>query len=112
MCEFFGVGLFAKVKMWRQGVLEEVNQQVADKNKEGGALRVSSGDLKALRHHLDQSSREHESGTQCDEVFEVPPLPIALHDDRATKGVGGGCGQAEEQADKDGVHANREYTRG
>src|SRR5256885_16600944 len=110
MLEFFRVGLFAEVKVWRQRVLEEVDEEVADKNKEGCALRVSGRDLKALRHHLNESGREHESRTQRDEIFQVAPLPIALHDDRATKGISGGCGQAEEQADQDGGHANREYT--
>src|SRR3954462_4840643 len=68
--------------------------------------------LKALRHHFDDCRREHEPRTEGDEVFKVAALPVALHDHRAAKGVGSGSGQAEEQADEDGIHAEREYTSG
>src|SRR4051812_40534148 len=68
-------------------------------------------DFQALRHHLDDGRREHEPRTEGDEVFQVAPLPVALHDYSAAKSVGSGSSQAKEQADKDGIHAEREYTR-
>src|SRR4051812_32735017 len=67
-------------------------------------------DLQALGHHLDDRRREHEPRTERDEIFQVAPLPVALHDHGAAKSVGSGCRQAEEQADKDWIHAEREYT--
>ncbi len=46
MREFFRVGLLAEMEMRGEGVFEEVNQQVSDKNKERRALGMSGGDFR------------------------------------------------------------------
>jgi hypothetical protein len=104
MDEFVLVRFFAEMKVGRNGMLEKVNDQVAEQHQEG---RVSAAELEALGHDFDERRGEHESGAECDKVLEVSTLPISLNDDGAAKHVGAGSGQAEQDAREDRVHFAR-----
>ena len=93
--EFVVVRFFAEVKMRGNRVLEEVDDQIAEQNQQG---RSSSAQFETLRNHLHQGRGQHESRAQRDEVAKIAPLPMPLHDDRAAEDVGGGGGQAQENA--------------
>ena len=91
MDELVFVGFFAEMEVGRDGVLKEVNDQIAQKNKKS---RGASAQFEAFGNHLDQSCCQHESRAQRDKVAEVTPLPMPLHDDGAAEDIGRGGGQA------------------
>ena len=80
---FIGVRLFAVVEVRGDGVLEEVDQQVAGQHQQRALVRA--GKFKTLRHHLDQRRGQHEARAQGDEIAQIAPLPAFLHDDRAAE---------------------------
>ena len=100
MDELVVMCFFAEVKVRRDRMFEEVNDQIAQQHKK---CRGSSAQLKTFWNHLDQGRGQHESRAQRDKVAKVAPLPVPLHDDRAAEDIGGGGGEAEEDADCDGV---------
>ena len=51
MDEFITMCLLAKVKVGRDRVFEEVDDEIPEENEKGGRLATQ---LKTLRHHLDQ----------------------------------------------------------
>ena len=52
--ELLGVRLFSEVKVRRNRVLKEMDEQVSEQNEETGARAAQRN---ALRHHLDQRRR-------------------------------------------------------
>src|SRR5690349_6818861 len=89
--EFVVMRLFAEVEMRCDGVLEEMDNQIADENEKGSRL---SPQYQALRNHFDHGRGEHEAGAQRDKVAKIAALPVALHNNRTAEDVGGGGGQA------------------
>ena len=65
-------------------MLEEVNDQVAQQNQK---RRIPSAKFQAGGHDFHDGRRQHEPGAQCDEIFEITPLPVALDDDGAAENV-------------------------
>src|SRR5258708_5866863 len=98
------MGLFAEVKVRRDGMLEEVDDQIAQQNQKRGG---PSTQLEAFGNHLDESSGQHESRAQRDKVTQITPLPVPLDDDGAAKNIGGGSRQAKQDAGCDGMHLLR-----
>ena len=109
MNEFVLVCFFAEVEVGRDGVLEEMNDQVAEQDQEGC---VTSAEFEARGYNLDQRRGQHESSTQGNEVSEVAPLPVSLDDDGAAENVGAGGGEAEQDAREDRVHFAADDSRG
>ena len=105
---FVGVGLFAVVKVRRDGVLEEMNQQISAEHQQRSS---ASGELQAFGYHLDQSRGQHESRAQGDEVAKVVALPVLLHNHRAAKDVGRGGGETEQNAEDNGIHRRGQDSR-
>src|SRR5258708_38722698 len=101
MNEFILMSLFTEVKMGSNRVLEKMNDQIT---KQDEKRRAPAPQFQALRHHLNQGGRQHESRAQCDKVTKIPPFPMALHNDCAAKNIGGGGGQAEQNANENGAH--------
>src|SRR5258708_22861383 len=99
--ELILVRLFAEVEVGRDRMFEKVNDEVTKQNQEG---RAASAQFEALRNHLYQRRGQHESCTEGDEVSQVAPLPVALHNNRSPENVSRGGGQAEQDADEDRVH--------
>src|SRR6478752_4717992 len=95
------VRLLTKMKMWRDRVLEEMDDEIAKQNQQGGRF---SPYFQALRNHLDQRGAEHESRADRNEVAKVSPLPVALHNNGAAKDIGRSRRQAQENARGDRVH--------
>src|ERR1035438_605716 len=92
----------AKMEVRRDRMLEEVDDEIAQQHKK---RRRPSAQLEAFWNHLDQGCGQHESRAQRDKVAQIAPLPVPLHNDRATEDVGGGRGEAEKDAGNDGMHS-------
>src|SRR5450631_1727196 len=101
MDEFVVMRLFAKMKMRCDRMLEEVDDQVAEKHQKRRRPAVK---LKAFWNHLDQGGGQHEPRAQRNEVPQVAALPMPLHNNRSAENVGGSCGQAEKYAGGNGMH--------
>src|SRR5512141_114582 len=101
MNELVVMRLFAEMEVRCDGMLEEVNDEVAEQNQQGCR---SPAQFQTLRDHFDKRGGQHKSCAECDEVAQVAPLPIALHDDGAAEDVGGGGGKAEKHASGNRIH--------
>src|ERR1017187_1740224 len=107
MDEFVVMRLFAEMKMRCYRMLEEVDDQVAEKHQKRRRPAVK---LKAFWNHLDQGGGQHEPSAQRDKVTQIAALPMPLHNDRSAENVGGSCGQAEKYAGGNGMHLLRDDT--
>jgi len=65
MHELIFVGLFAKVEVRRDRMLEEVNDEVAEQKLR---CRRSAAQFQTFGNHLNQRCGQHESGTQRNKV--------------------------------------------
>src|SRR5437660_3409471 len=101
MDELVVMRFFAEMKVRRDRVLKKMNDEVAEQNQK---RRRPSSHLDAFRNHLDQRGSQHESRAQRDEVAQITPFPMPLHDDRAAEYIGSGGSQAEQDAGGDGMH--------
>src|SRR6476620_9507025 len=95
------VRFLPEVKVRRYGVLEEMDDQIADQHERSCCF---SAQFKTLRNHLDQRGSQHDSSTQGYEVAKITALPVALHDDRSAEDVCGGGGEAQKNAGEDWTH--------
>jgi hypothetical protein len=109
MDELVGVRLFAKMKVRRDSVLKKMDQQISDEDEE---RRSTGGDAHTFWDHLHDGGREHEAGTESDEVAEICALPVLLHNDESAKNVGRRRRQAKHHTEKDGVHSELKDSRG
>ena len=105
MHELIGVSFFSKVEMRRDGVLEEMDEQVSEQDKKPG---IRPTQLNAGGHHFDQRRRQHETGAERDEVAQVGALPVPLNDDGAAENVGARRRQPQQHTGQDGRHAEEE----
>ena len=105
MHELVGVGFFSKVEMRGDGVLEEMDEQVSAEDEKSG---IGATQLNALRHHLDERRRQHETCAERDEVAEVGALPIPLNDDGAAEHVRARRRQPQQHTGQDGRHEGEE----
>src|SRR6267154_3860869 len=101
MNEFILMSLFTEVKMGSNRVLEKMNDQIT---KQDEKRRAPAPQFQALRHHLNQGGRQHESRAQRDKVTKIPSFPMALHNDCAAKNVSRSSGEAQKDADENGAH--------
>ncbi len=101
MDELVVMRLFAEVEVGCNRVFKKVNDEVTKQNQEGCAAPAQ---FEAFGNHLYQRRGQHESCTQGDKVAEIAALPMALHNNRSPEDVGGGGGQAKQDADEDRVH--------
>src|SRR4030081_2939611 len=106
MDELVGVGFLSKVEMRRDRVLKKMDKQVSPEDEKSG---VPATQMDALRHHLDQCRRQHETCAEGDEVAEVGTLPMLLNDDGAAEHVSGRRGQPQQHTGQDGGHEEKEY---
>src|ERR1700687_5827967 len=103
--ELVGMGLFSKVEMRGDGVLEKMDEQVSGEDEKSG---ITATKLNALRYHFDQRRRQHETCAERDEVTQVGTVPMLLNDDGAAEHVGARCGQPQQQTGQDGGHEGKE----
>src|SRR5208283_1151946 len=103
------MSFFSVVKVRRDGVLEQVNEQVAEQHQQGAAF--APGEFQAFRYHFDECGGQHEARAQRHKVAEVTPLPALLHDDRAAENVGCGSGQPQQDTGEDGRHGRKKDNR-
>ena len=104
MHELVSVRFFPEVEMRGDGVLEKMNEQVSAKNEKSG---VGSTQMNALRHHLDERRRQHESSSERNEVAKVRPLPMLLHDDCAAEHIRACRRQPQQQTRQNGRHEEK-----
>ena len=97
--ELMRVGLFAKMKVRGDGVLEEVNQKVSQQNQESGP---GAAQVNAFGHHLHDGSREHEAGAERDEIAQIGAVPIFLNNDGAAENVCARCGEPKQHTRQNG----------
>src|SRR5882757_800938 len=101
--KFVAVYFLAEMKMWRQRVLEEMDDEIAGQNEE---CTIPAPQFETGGNHFQQSGRQHESGTERDEIFQIPPLPMPLDNDSAAKYVRHRRGQAKQQTGCNRMHAD------
>src|ERR1700760_4069112 len=77
--------LFAEMKVWSDGVLQQMDQAITRQNQCRGP---AEGETKALRNHLQQRSREHEACTERNEVSEIAFFPTGANQDHSTQNIG------------------------
>jgi len=100
--ELVFVGFLSEMEVRGYGVLEEMNDQVADKNQERGA---PAAQFQGGGKNFDDGRSQHESRAQGDKVSEVGAIPVFLDDDGAAEDVSRGGGQAQKKTENDGMHA-------
>src|SRR6202030_1496608 len=106
MHELVSMRFFSKVEMRRDRMLKEMDEQVSREDKKP---TIRASELDALRHHLDQRRRQHETCSERDEVAEVGTLPMLLNDDGAAEHIRARRGQPQQQTGQDGRHEEKEY---
>jgi len=102
--KFVRVGLFTKVEMRRDGVLEEVNDEVTDQYQERSLLPCEG---QALRNDFDGRRRQHEPRSQRDKILQVGALPVFLDNHHPAKHIGRSRCQAQQQTEKYRVHGKK-----
>src|SRR5690349_24768766 len=93
---------FPEMKVRRDGVLEEVDDEVPEQDQKSG---VAAAQGQTLRDHLNQGRCQHESRAQSDEVVEKATIPVLLDVDCASKHVGGCGGEPKHNADREEIHS-------
>ena len=89
MHELIFMGLLTKMKMRRDGVFEEMNNEIADKNQK---RRIFAAQFQAGGEDLDNSRGQHETRAERDEILKVGAFPALLDNDCAAEDVRrGGC---------------------
>jgi len=81
------------MEMGCDGVLEEVNDEITNKDKQ---RRASTSKLKALGNYFYYGSGEHKAGAECDKISQIGTVPMFLNDDGATENIRGGRGRPEQ----------------
>jgi hypothetical protein len=93
----------AKMKVRRDSVLDELNEQVAGQKQrhcaEDGvgsriALPGARPNADAFRENLDEDGGQHESCAECDEVFQkslTQTVRAGLYEHQPAENVGAGC---------------------
>ena len=76
---------FAEMEMRRDGVLEEVNEQIAAEDEESG---TGAAQFDAGGNHFDDGRGEHETGAESHEIFQIAFFPVALNENEPAKDVG------------------------
>src|SRR5215472_9636538 len=99
--EFFGVRLFAEVKVAGESVLKEMDDEISHQEQE---RRPGTGQCNALRQHLKERGAQHEARAQRDKITQVAALPVFLNNDGAAQAVGQGSGYSENNTCGDGPH--------
>src|SRR5262245_49038010 len=89
--ERFVMGLFAKVKVRGDGVLEQMDQKKADEQVEKGVL---SRKTYRLRQNFDQHHRQHVAGTKSEEILKILARPFPAHHKIAAEEIAGRCDKA------------------
>src|SRR6195256_2615091 len=105
MDELVGVGFLSKVEMRRDRVLKKMDKQVSPEDEKSG---VPATQMDALRHHLDERRRQHETCAERNEVAEVGRLPMLLDNDGAPEPIRARRGQPQQQTGQDGRHEEEE----
>ena len=78
------MGLFTEVKMGNEGVLGEMDRQVAQKHVERRLATASP----RLRGHFDQCHREHETGPERHEgLDDGETAPLVAHHGQGTDDI-------------------------
>src|ERR1019366_9978244 len=106
MDELVGVGFFSEVEVGRDGVFEEMDEQVPEQDEESG---MGTTELNALRHHLDQRRGQHEARTQRNKIAQIGALPVFLNNDGSAKDVRGSRGEPQQHTGQDGGHEEKGY---
>jgi len=91
--EFFVVGFFAKMEMWRDGVFEKMNEKETDQNVEKGTL---PGEADGFRKNFNKDDGKHVAGAEREEILQILARPLFAHDEIAAEEVAGGGHQAED----------------
>lgn len=82
-------------------MLEEVDQKISDEHEQRTFFAVK---FDAAWHHLQHRRRQHKTGSNGHEVFEITAIPMPLNKDRAAKNVSGGGGQSKHETEDENVH--------
>ena len=99
--ELILVGFLAEVEVRRNGMFEQMNDEISGQNQEGGALAAK---LQAGGEDLHDRRRQHESRAQRHEVLQIRTVPVLLDDDGAAENIGRRRGEAEQDAEENGMH--------
>src|ERR1700719_4506180 len=95
------MSFFAEVKVGRDRVLEEMNDEITNKDQQ---RRASPTKFQTVGNDFNDRGGEHEARAQGDKIFEVRAVPVLLDDDGAAENIRGGRGRPEQQAEQDGMH--------
>jgi len=93
VADFLAMSFFAEVKMWRKGVLEEMNEEEPRQDKEQGE-RVAT-QANGFRNDFEKGHREHVARTQREKGLQQAARPFAVDDKVAADEIGGGGNQTE-----------------
>src|SRR5436305_231861 len=94
------MGFFAEMEVPGYRVLKKVDEEVSGQDQQ---RRFSAGKLHAFWQHLQQCCSEHEPRAKGHKVAQIATVPVFLNDDGAAQPVGGGGGEAEQNAESDWV---------
>jgi hypothetical protein len=95
---------FSKVEMWRNCVLEKVNDEVTNQDQQRRALPAQS---EALGDDFNHGCRQHEPRAQGHKVLQVRPLPMLPYYERPAKHIGDSRHHPKQQAEQEWVHGER-----
>src|SRR5215470_8592577 len=98
-----------EVEMWRKGVFEELNGEIAAQQKAHGAHNSAGGSFTmkgpspnadSFRQNFDEDRGQHEARAECNQVFEeafAQAMSAGLNENNASDDISAGSEQAEQQ---------------
>src|SRR6476646_5566677 len=98
-----------EVEMWRQGVFEELNGEIAAQqkghcahNSAGGSftMKRSGPNSDSFRQNFDEDRGQHKARTERNQVFEeafAQSMSAGLNENNASDDISAGSKQAEQQ---------------
>src|SRR5882724_1344187 len=76
--EFFVMGFLAEVKMRGDGVLEQMDQKIADQHK---YQRLLAAEANRFRNHFDERHGQHVPGAKSQKILQHSPRPVVAYNE-------------------------------
>ena len=122
------MGFGPEVEMWRKGVFEELNGEIAAQQKAHGAHNSVGGSFTmkrpdpnsdGFRQNFDEDRGQHKARAECNQVFKeafAQSMSAGLNENNASDDISAGRKQAEQQKPpefeiaEEGFHSARTHS--